>query len=302
MKRSWAIASASLSVIGILAFYLLPIVWPQEPLLRMQVGVGAAICAILVSSALLIVLLMLAYGHGQDQAAHRVSSERDESHRRFLRRLDHELKNPLTGLQTALTNLRESESPEETFEAVDNARLATDRLSYVLGDLRKLSHLEAQLLERRPVDVGELAEEMVSAANILPVYRGRNLSLMVSKVPASPCTLGDRDLLGLALYNLIDNALKYSTAQDAIEVLVHADGHAVFVEVADSGTGIALDEQQRIFEELYRGENARETEGSGLGLPLVRRVVELHGGEVSLRSNPAQGRGTVFILRLPAER
>ncbi len=108
-------------------------------------------------------------------------------------------------------------------------------------------------------------------------------------------------MLGLALYNLIDNALKFSSAQDAIEVLVHGDGRAVFIEVADGGTGIPLEEQQRIFEDLYRGENARETEGSGLGLPLVHRVVQLHGGDVSLRSNPAQGRGTVFIIRLPVE-
>ncbi len=295
------VVSAVLSAIGIAAFFLLPIVWPQEPLIGLQFGVGAAVCAALISCVLLIQLLILAHERGEDQAAQRVSRERDESHRRFLRRLDHELKNPLTGLQTAIINLRESQTAEETSEAVDNARLATDRLNYVLGDLRKLSHLEAQLLERRPIDLGELAEELVNAANILPAYRGRSLSLMVSKVPASPCTLGDRDLLGLAVYNLLDNALKYSAPQDAIEVLVHADGHAAFVEVADGGAGIPLDEQPRIFEELYRGENARETEGSGLGLPLVRRVVELHGGTLSLRSDPAQGRGTVFVIRLPAE-
>ncbi len=108
-------------------------------------------------------------------------------------------------------------------------------------------------------------------------------------------------MLGLAVYNLIDNALKYSTSQDAIEVLVHADGHAAFIEIADGGAGIPLDEQQRIFEELYRGENAREAEGSGLGPSLVRRIAQLHGGDVSLRSDPAHGRGSIFILRLPAE-
>lgn len=302
MKKTLTIASLALLVIGVLAFYLLPIVWRQEPVVVMQVGVGAGIGAILFSSAVLIWLLGLAYRRGQDQAELRVNRERDETHRQFLRRLDHELKNPLTGLQTAITNLRESESPEETFHAVENASLATDRLSHILSDLRKLSQLEAQLLERRPIDIGELAGEMVNAASTLQAYQGRSLSLMVSKVPASPRTLGDRDMLGLALYNLIDNALKFSTPQDAIEVLVHGDGHAVFIEVADCGTGIPLEEQQRIFEDLYRGENARETDGSGLGLPLVRRIVQLHGGDISLRSNPAQGRGTVFIIRLPAER
>lgn len=302
MKKSWIVAASALLVIGLLAFYLLPVVWRQEPVLILSIGVGAGICAVLFLIAGLILLLILADARGQEQAALRVNRERDETHRQFLKRLDHELKNPLTGLQTAMTNLCESRSSEETFQAVENARLATDRLSYVLSDLRKLSQLEAQLLERRPVDLGELAGEMVAAAGCLPAYHGRSIRLMVSKVPASPCTLGDRDMLGLALYNLIDNALKYSAAQDAIELLVHRDGNAVFIEVADAGTGIPLDEQQRIFEDLYRGENARETEGSGLGLPLVRRIVQLHGGDVLLRSNPVQGRGTVFIMRLPVER
>jgi two-component system OmpR family sensor kinase len=301
LNKTITITSLALLLIGMLAFFLLPIVWRQEPAIVMQVGVGAGVCAIFITSAVLILSLWLAYRRGEDQAEQRVNRERDDTHRQFLRRLDHELKNPLTGLQTAITNLRESENPEETFQAVENASLAKDRLSHILSDLRKLSQLESQLLERRPIDIGELAGEMVNAANALPAYQGRSLSLMVSKVPASPCTLGDRDMLGLALYNLIDNALKFSTPQDAIEVLVHGDGHAVFIEVADGGTGIPMEEQQRIFEDLYRGENARETEGSGLGLPLARRIIQLHGGEISLRSNPALGRGTVFIIRLPAE-
>ncbi len=301
MKRSWMIASVSLAASGVLAFYLVPVVWRQEPLLTFRLGIGAALCVLLVSSSILVLLIALAYGYGHDQAAQRVNRERDDSHRRFLRRLDHELKNPLTGLQTAIINLRESQSSEETLQAVENARLATDRLGYVLGDLRKLGQLEAQLLERRPVDLGGLAEEMMNAACSLPAHQGRNINVMVSKVPAPPCALGDRDMLGLAVYNLIDNALKYSAAQDAIEVLVHADGNAAFIEIADGGAGIPLDEQLRIFEELYRGENARETEGSGLGLPLVRRIAQLHGGDVSMRSDPAHGHGSVFILRLPAE-
>lgn len=302
MKKSWIAAASALLVTSLLAFYLLPLVWQPEPVLVFQVGLGAGVCVVLVSIAVLILLIALSHARGQERTALRVNRERDETHRQFLKRLDHELKNPLTGLQTAMTNLCESESSEETFQAVENARLATDRLSYILGDLRKLSQLEAQLLEQRPVDLGELAGEMVAAAGCLRDYQGRSIQLMVSKVPTSPCTLGDRDMLGLALYNLIDNALKYSDAQDAIELLVHRDGNAVFVEVADAGTGIPLEEQQRIFEDLYRGENAREIEGGGLGLPLVRRIVQLHGGDVSLRSNPAQGRGTVFIIRLPVER
>jgi two-component system OmpR family sensor kinase len=140
---------------------------------------------------------------------------------------------------------------------------------------------------------------MVSAAGCLPAHEGRSINLLVSKVPALPPVTGDRDMLGLAVFNLLDNALKYSAPTDAVEVRVREDGRALFIEVADGGAGIPPQEQQRIFDDLYRGENARETEGSGLGLALARRIVQLHGGDVSLRSDPAQGRGTVFTIRLP---
>jgi two-component system OmpR family sensor kinase len=107
-------------------------------------------------------------------------------------------------------------------------------------------------------------------------------------------------MLGLAVYNLLDNALKFSSSVDAVEVRVREDGRALFIEVADGGAGIPQQDQGRIFEDLYRGENARETEGSGLGLALARRIIQLHGGEILLRSDPTQGRGTIFAIHLPA--
>ena len=237
--------------------------------------------------AILIQIVLVSRDWGAEQSARKVTRERDDSHRQFLRRLDHELKNPLTGLQATLTNLREAESDEEIQQGVENATQAANRLGRILGDLRKLSELEYQMLEHRPVDIEQLVSEMVSAACSLPAHRGRNVKLLVSKVPVLPPVLGDRDMLGLAFYNLIDNALKFTTPDDAIEVRIRDDGRSLFIEVADSGVGIPLQEQERIFEDLYRGENAAEIEGSGLGLPLARRIVILHGGEIVLRSDPS---------------
>jgi two-component system, OmpR family, sensor kinase len=275
--------------------------WQPEPVLVFRVGVGAGIFSILFVVAVLIQIVLVARDRGAEQSAREVARERDESHRQFLRRLDHELKNPLTGLKATLTNLRESETDEETQQEVENASQAANRLARILGDLRKLSELEYQMLEHRPVDIEELVSEMVSAASSLPARQGRKVSLLVSKVPLLPPVLGDRDMLGLAFYNLIDNALKFTTCDDAIEVRVREDGRSLYIEVADSGMGIPPQEQERIFEDLYRGENAAEIEGSGLGLALARRIVILHGGEIALRSDPAQGRGSVFTIRLPAE-
>jgi two-component system OmpR family sensor kinase len=302
LRRFFPILSLVLLAIGSLAFYFIPIFWQPEPVLVFRVGVGAGIFALLFVIAVLIQIIHVARDWGAERSARKVTHERDESHRQFLQRLDHELKNPLTGLQATLTNLREAESDEETQQAVENATQAANRLGRILRDLRKLSELEYQMLEHRPLDVEQLVSEMVTAACATPGYQRRNVNLLVSKVPDLPSVLGDRDMLGLAFYNLVDNALKFTGPADAIEVRVREDGRSLFIEVADGGIGIPSQEHGRIFEDLYRGENARETEGSGLGLPLARRIIQLHGGEISLRSDPAQGRGTVFIIRLPAER
>lgn len=114
--------------------------------------------------------------------------------------------------------------------------------------------------------------------------------------------MGDRDLLGLGLYNLLDNALKFTVQNEAIEVRIRENGREVVIEVADGGPGIHPNEQQSVFEELYRGENALSIEGSGLGLAFVRRIVALHHGELTLRSRQDEQHGTIVSVRLPAAR
>ena len=226
--------------------------------------------------------------------------ESEQGRQRFIRRLDHEIKNPLTGLRAALVNLQESQDSAERQMASENANRAVERLTRLLNDLRKLSDLEERSIERMPVDIPELLDDVVHAARTIPAYRGRNVSLFISRVPAPlPPVRGDRDLLSLAVYNLVENALKYSSQNDSVEVRAMEDGKAVVVEVADSGGGIASEDLSRIFEELYRGSNARSTEGSGLGLALVNRIVSLHGGQIDVRSRQNGPRGTVFTVRLP---
>jgi signal transduction histidine kinase len=111
--------------------------------------------------------------------------------------------------------------------------------------------------------------------------------------------VGDQDLLGLAIYNLLENALKYSDKDEPVEIRLREDGRSVFIEIADKGTGIPPDEQESIFEDLYRGSNAQHANGSGLGLSLVRRIVKLHSGDILLRSLNNHMHGSVFTLRLP---
>jgi two-component system OmpR family sensor kinase len=110
---------------------------------------------------------------------------------------------------------------------------------------------------------------------------------------------GDWDLLFLAIYNLLDNACKFTQAGDTLEVRAFEDGATIVIEVADTGPGITEKDIPHVWKELYRGRDARSIPGSGLGLALVRAIIERHGGQTAVRSRA--GQGTVFTLRLPTE-
>jgi len=223
-----------------------------------------------------------------------------EEHRRFLRRLDHELKNPLTAIQAGLANLGAPSGAyaPETGTALDSVRGQALRLSRLAADLRKLADLETRPLERTPVNVADLLQEVVEVAQDHPKAPERELTLTVPRAPwPLPDVNGDPDLLFLAVHNLLTNAIKFTQPGDRIEVRAQEDGAGVLIEVADTGPGIPADEIPLVWEELYRGQGARGIPGSGLGLALVRAIAERHGGAVDLRSR--EGQGTVFALRLP---
>jgi two-component system OmpR family sensor kinase len=226
---------------------------------------------------------------GQAQAA--------QERRRFLRRLDHELKNPLTAMRAGLANLAWVSS-DEARGALDSVQAQTMRLSRLASDLRKLAELETRPLERTAVNVGDLMQEVLDVAQERPEARQRRLTLTLPQAPwPLPTISGDQDLLFLAVHNLVDNALKFTRPGDTVEMRAFEDGARLVIEVADTGPGIPAAEVSHIWEELYRGQGARGIAGSGLGLALVRAIVERHRGQVGLRSR--EGQGTVFTIRLP---
>lgn len=307
-KKSWIFLALTLLplLLGIGASLLAQGLWNPIPILVFKMDVGV----ILFLAGLLVTLFLIAIWIGVMSNAGSASRlvedavrEAEQGRRRFLRRLDHEMKNPLTGLRAALVNLQEAQSKDERIRAGENAKRAQERLSALLTDLRKLADLEERQIERARVDVPDLLADVVDAARSIPAYEGRNINLFVTKVPSPfPCVIGDRDLLVLAMYNLVENALKFTSVHEPVEVRALEDGKAIVVEVADSGAGIQSEDLPKIFEELYRGTNARGTEGSGLGLALVNRIVTLHGGQIFVRSRQENPRGTVFTVRLPEGR
>jgi two-component system, OmpR family, sensor kinase len=319
LKRSWVnLLLVFLPLIaGVIEFVLINL-WAQALppfMVTADFGIFALVFGMTIRNLGIVALLMGLFITGllliyynravrrQEQTQRQVDEakrEAEQGRRRFLRRLDHEIKNPLTGLRAALVNMEEVHTNADRQRAVENANHAVERLTRLLTDLRKLSDLGERPIELWQVDVPDLLQDVVDAAHVLPAYQGREVNLLIPKVPSPfPMITGDRDLLVLAVYNLVENALKFTCETDSVEIRLLEDGRAILIEVADSGAGIPAEDVSKIFEELYRGSNARSTEGSGLGLALVHRIIAQHGGQIDVRSSQEEPRGTVFTIRLP---
>ena len=307
-RKSWIFLALTFLpfLMGIIISFLMQRLWSPVPVLvfKMDVGVIVFIAGLAISAFFIAVWMGATSNEGNAlRKIEEAVREAELGRRRFLRRLDHEMKNPLTGLRAALVNLQEARSKDERIRAGENAKRAQERLSALLTDLRKLADLEERQIERVRVDVPDLLTDVVEAARSIPAYEGRDINLFVTKVPSPfPCVVGDRDLLVLAMYNLVENALKFTSPDEPVEVRALEDGRSIYVEVADSGPGIPSEDLPKVFEELYRGSNARGIEGSGLGLALVHRIVTLHGGGIIVRSRQENPRGTVFTVKLPEGR
>jgi two-component system OmpR family sensor kinase len=223
----------------------------------------------------------------------------EEANRRFLRRLDHELKNPLTIIRLGVVNLQQNPNltPEQT-SSLERVGQQTQRLQTLVEDLRWLTELEEGRLERTRVNLRDVLEEAIEMVRSMPGMKDRKVDLSLQEAPWPLGAVdGDRDLLILAFRNLLDNALKFTSEEGQVQVRATDDGSMAEIEVADTGPGIPEDEMPHIFEELYRGQQAKRVAGSGLGLALVQRIIKLHGGEISVFSRNQQG--TVMTVRLP---
>jgi len=218
--------------------------------------------------------------------------------RLLLSRLDHELKNPLTAMRAALANVSAAGAGVEQVAGIASIETQVARLSRLTADLRKIADVQSTGVDHRPVDVAALLEEAMEIAREQPAAASRSVQLDLPRAPwPLPAVHGDWELLSLALLNLVDNAVKYTAPGDRIEVRAREADGAVVVEVADTGPGIPPEDLPHIWEELYRSPRARTVAGSGLGLALVRAVVEAHGGSVVAESR--LGRGTLMRVQLP---
>ena len=216
---------------------------------------------------------------------------------RFVSDAAHELGTPLTALRADLELARDgAESEEERRQLIDRALGHEKRLEDLGDGLLRLSRLESgrAATAREPVDLSALARS--SADAFASRAEQADVELAVTAPEPGPRTIADPAQLGVAVGNLLDNALKFTPAGGHVRMEVAEVAGWAVLSVADDGRGIAPSEQERVFERFHRGRDVADRPGSGLGLAIVRAAAQSCGGTARLA--PAE-RGTRVELRLP---
>ncbi len=218
-----------------------------------------------------------------------------EEQRRFVHEASHELRNPLAVVQT---NLELALMSEDRDELADTARIAlrsTNRMSSLVEGLLEQARTGIPELHREAIDLGVLASEI--AAEFSAVAARRNLAIEAASIAIEDLVVnGDGPAIRRAVSNLVANAVRLAPEGSVIRIVVERAGDVVAVDVIDEGPGIDPADHESIFQRFWRGQDVGA--GSGLGLSIVRRVAERHGGTVTVDS--AAGSGSTFTLRLPA--
>jgi signal transduction histidine kinase len=219
----------------------------------------------------------------------------------FVSHVSHELRTPLTSIRMFLETLLlgRVQNKDEERECLEMCARETERLSGMIERVLDWAKVEAgkKLYQKRAVTAGDVAQRALNAFATQALEAPYTLSRDI-QAPDAPL-LVDPEAISDALINLLHNAFKYTLADKRIGLKVTAHGGVVEFSVTDNGVGIARRDRKKVFERFYRAEDllSASTHGSGLGLALAKRMVEAHGGRITVESTP--GLGSTFTVRLP---
>lgn len=224
----------------------------------------------------------------------------DESRQEFVSNVSHELKTPITSMKVLADSLlSQEEVPNELYhEFMVDIADEIERESKIINDLLSLVKLEKNTsdLNITTENINDMLELILK--RLRPIAAKRNIELVLESFRPVTAEV-DEVKLTLALSNLVENAIKYNVDDGWVKVSLNADHKFFFVKVADSGIGIAEDEQAHVFERFYRVDKARsrETGGTGLGLAITKNIILMHNGAIKVYSK--ENEGTTFTVRLP---
>ena len=220
----------------------------------------------------------------------------------FVANVSHEFKTPLTAIQGFAETLLGGalEDPKNNRRFLEIMRDHANRLARLTDDLLKLARIEAGKLELEFSQVGVIEFIELCAETALMKASRKQITLDIEIAPGLPAVRGDASLLRDVLQNLLDNAIQYTPAGGQIRVTASANSHEIVVAVSDTGIGIPLIDQERIFERFYRVDAARSREagGTGLGLSIAKHIVDAHGGRLWVESTVGQGSRFSFSIPL----
>jgi len=218
----------------------------------------------------------------------------------FVSNVSHEIQSPLTSIGGFAALLKNDALPaNERRRYAEIIEAESKRISSLSDNLLKLSTLDGNKAPLTKLDFRLDKQLERIALTLEPQWTAKNLAV---EADLQKCTLfGDEDLLSQVWMNLLHNAIKFTPGGGKIDILLQAEEGSALVKIADTGVGIAPDDQIHIFERFYKVDKARDRSlgGNGLGLSLVKRIVELHGGNVSIDSE--LGKGTIFSVALPQQ-
>jgi two-component system sensor histidine kinase KdpD len=213
--------------------------------------------------------------------------------------LAHDFKTPLTSIKAAVTSLLGQPRADAEHELMTIINEEADRLNHLVAEVLEMVRIEAGKLhlEKRPQDVSEIVG--AALAELKPVLHDRPVEVRMQD--ALPAADVDFDFVQQVLKQLLDNALKYSPSGSPLTISARAGEGRIVVSVADRGSGIAEEEQIRVFDKFFRAREHRfRVPGTGMGLAIAKGIVEAHGGKIWVTSEP--GQGSVFSFSLPVHR
>ena len=223
-----------------------------------------------------------------------------EAQSTFVSMVSHELQTPLTCIKSSVEILlaMEEQSPDgDRLELLRNVSDHSTRLESLVSDLLQTTKLEANqvVLTRQPTDLARMLQRV--AQGFGPLFGQKQQVLVLDLTPDIPRVWIDRGYFEQIVGNLLSNAHKFTPAGGHIVLGLHRHGDDAHISVRDDGPGIPANEQSKVFDKFYVGSDRRRRAGVGLGLYIARRLVDLHGGQIALRSAP--GVGSTFTVALP---
>ena len=229
--------------------------------------------------------------------AFRQREETLRQQRQFVADASHELRTPLTSIEGYARMLRQwgTEDPEATREAAEAIEREAGRMRRLVIGMLDLAHGDVGVdLATGRYDLREIVNDAVGSARMAA---GGKVGVFAEVPAETVLAVVDRERMYQVLGILLDNAIKYTPEDGAVTVSVARSGDVVTLAVRDTGVGIDARHLPRIFDRFYRADEARSTGGSGLGLAIAKQIVERHGGEIAVASEP--GEGTTFTVTLP---